>query len=56
MSKDVLLNEAIHFKEVRCVGDGGEQFGIISSSEALKIAHSRARFSADLSERKTPRV
>ncbi|BCZ16896.1 Translation initiation factor IF-3 InfC [Helicobacter sp. NHP19-003] len=41
MSKDVLLNEAIHFKEVRCVGDGGEQFGIISSSEALKIAHSR---------------
>ncbi|CRF51255.1 Translation initiation factor 3 [Helicobacter heilmannii] len=41
MSKDVLLNEAIRFKEVRCVGDGGEQFGIISSTEALKIAHSQ---------------
>ncbi|WP_104639656.1 translation initiation factor IF-3 [Helicobacter bizzozeronii] len=42
MSKEeVLLNDAIDFKQVRCVGDGGEQFGILSSKEALRIAHSK---------------
>ncbi|QQW78712.1 translation initiation factor IF-3 [Helicobacter pylori] len=34
----VLLNGDINFKEVRCVGDDGEVYGIISSKEALKIA------------------
>ncbi len=34
----MLLNGDINFKEVRCVGDGGEVYGIISSKEALKIA------------------
>ncbi|STP12680.1 translation initiation factor IF-3 [Helicobacter mustelae] len=42
MSKEeVLLNQEIHFKEVRCVGDDGEVYGIISSSEAQKIANSK---------------
>ncbi|PAF49246.1 translation initiation factor IF-3 [Helicobacter sp. 12S02232-10] len=42
MSKEeVLLNEEISFPEVRCVGDEGEVFGIISSSEAQKIANSK---------------
>ncbi|MGL2395317.1 translation initiation factor IF-3 [Helicobacter pylori] len=35
---EVLLNEDINFKEVRCVGDSGEVYGIISSKEALNIA------------------
>ncbi|WP_208355497.1 translation initiation factor IF-3 [Helicobacter pylori] len=35
---EVLLNGDINFKEVRCVGDNGEVYGIISSKEALKIA------------------
>ncbi|WP_000091356.1 translation initiation factor IF-3 [Helicobacter pylori] len=35
---EVLLNGDINFKEVRCVGDDGEVYGIISSREALKIA------------------
>ncbi|MFT2818558.1 translation initiation factor IF-3 [Helicobacter pylori] len=35
---EVLLNGDINFKEVRCVGDNGEVFGIISSKEALNIA------------------
>ncbi|GAA7414227.1 translation initiation factor IF-3 [Helicobacter pylori] len=35
---EVLLNGDISFKEVRCVGDDGEVYGIISSKEALKIA------------------
>ena len=33
-----LLNEDITFSEVRCMGDDGTQYGIISSSEALNIA------------------
>lgn len=35
---EVLLNGDINFKELRCVGDDGEVYGIISSKEALKIA------------------
>lgn len=40
MSKnsDVILNEDIDFPEVRCIGDNGEQYGLMSSDEALKIA------------------
>ncbi len=34
----MLLNGDINFKEVRCVGDNGEVYGIISSKEALNIA------------------
>ncbi|MDA3967631.1 MULTISPECIES: translation initiation factor IF-3 [Helicobacter] len=43
MSKntDVMLNEDIDFPEVRCIGDDGEQYGLISSSEALKIAEEK---------------
>lgn len=42
MSKEeVLLNRDINFKEVRCVGDDGEVYGIISSEEAQKIANSK---------------
>ncbi|PAF42105.1 translation initiation factor IF-3 [Helicobacter sp. 11S02596-1] len=42
MSKEeVLLNEEINFPQVRCVGDEGEVFGIISSMEAQKIANSK---------------
>ncbi|GAA7699494.1 translation initiation factor IF-3 [Helicobacter pylori] len=35
---EVLLNGDINFKEVRCVGDNGEVYGIISSKEAFNIA------------------
>ena len=33
-----LINEEIHEKEVRLISDKGEQLGIMSSEEALKIA------------------
>lgn len=36
--KDVLLNDEIDFAQVRCIGDDGEQYGIISSLEANQIA------------------
>lgn len=36
--KEVLLNEEIRASEVRCVGDDGEAYGVISRDEALDIA------------------
>nr|WP_199769205.1 translation initiation factor IF-3 [Helicobacter cynogastricus] len=36
-----MLNESITYKEVRCIGDGGEQYGIISANEALRIARGK---------------
>ncbi|WP_299548804.1 translation initiation factor IF-3 [uncultured Helicobacter sp.] len=43
MSKNdnVILNEDIDFPQVRCIGDDGEQYGVISSDEALSIADSK---------------
>jgi translation initiation factor IF-3 len=35
---ETLLNEQIVAREVRCVGDDGTQYGIISKNEAQKIA------------------
>ncbi len=35
---DILMNEDIRFKEVRCNSDSGESYGIISSQEALALA------------------
>ncbi|MDU7693198.1 MAG: translation initiation factor IF-3 [Helicobacter sp.] len=42
MSKEQqLLNDDINFREVRCIGDLGETYGIISSDEAKRIANSK---------------
>ena len=39
MSKDVTyINEEIRNLEVRCVGEDGEVFGVMSRDEALKLA------------------
>ena len=35
---EVLLNEDIPASEVRCIGDNGEVYGIISKAQALQIA------------------
>ncbi|HAA1523892.1 translation initiation factor IF-3 [Campylobacter jejuni] len=37
--KEILLNEEIRADEIRCVGDDGKVYGIISSDEALEIAN-----------------
>ncbi|EAJ1254566.1 translation initiation factor IF-3 [Campylobacter lari] len=37
--KEVLLNEEIRADEIRCIGDDGKVYGIISSDEALNIAN-----------------
>ena len=36
--KDVMLNEDIRANEIRCVGDDGTQYGIITRKEALAKA------------------
>ncbi len=38
---ETMMNEDIQLKEVRCMADDGEQYGIISSDEALDIARSK---------------
>lgn len=35
---DLMINEQIRDKEVRVIGENGEQLGIMSSKEALKLA------------------
>lgn len=37
--KEVLLNEEIRADAIRCIGDDGKVYGIISSKEALQIAN-----------------
>ncbi|BCX78797.1 translation initiation factor IF-3 [Campylobacter sp. 19-13652] len=37
--KDVFLNDEIRAVEVRCVGDDGASYGVISRDEALEIAN-----------------
>lgn len=41
-NKTVQLNEDIRDKEVRVVADGGEQLGIMSSAQALKLAEEKS--------------
>jgi translation initiation factor IF-3 len=36
--KEVMLNDEIRASEVRCIGDDGTQYGVISRNEALSIA------------------
>lgn len=38
IAKDMMLNENIRAHELRVIGSDGEQIGVISKSEALKIA------------------
>lgn len=54
--KDVLLNEEINEKEVRVIADEGEQLGIMSSAEALKIAEEREHDLVLMSPGATPPV
>lgn len=37
--KEVLLNEEIRAVAIRCIGDDGKAYGIISSDEALELAN-----------------
>lgn len=39
--KDLRINDEIRVREVRVVGDGGEQFGVMSTRDALQLAQDR---------------
>ena len=39
--KDTLVNEDIQEKEIRLVGEDGEQLGIMSSAQALEMAYNK---------------
>ena len=40
-SKDTLTNEEINFPQVRVIGSDGEQLGMMSSDQALKMAYDK---------------
>ncbi len=39
--RDLRINDEIRVREVRVVGDGGEQFGVMSVRDALQLAQER---------------
>ncbi|MCL5236224.1 MAG: translation initiation factor IF-3 [Nitrospirae bacterium] len=41
MSKDIRVNEEIRTREVRLIGDAGEQLGVVPIQEALRISRER---------------
>ena len=41
ISKDRLINEEIRDKELRVIGDDGEQLGVMSRDEALRISEEK---------------
>lgn len=51
-----LLNEQIRFKEVRCIGEEGEQLGIILTTDALKAAKDAGLDLVLIAETATPPV
>ena len=50
------LNEEINDKEIRLIGDQGEQLGIMSSAEALKIADEKGLDLVKISPQAVPPV
>jgi len=48
------LNEEIRDKELRLIGNGGEQMGIMSADEALKIAEEQGMDLVKISPRPIP--
>ena len=53
---DTVLNEDIKAKELRCVGDDGTQYGIITTQEAQKIADEQGLDLVLMSANATPPV
>ncbi|HBN28136.1 MAG TPA: translation initiation factor IF-3, partial [Clostridiaceae bacterium] len=41
ISKQNFVNEEIREKEIRLIGDDGEQLGIVSSKEGIEMAESK---------------
>ena len=50
------LNDEINDKEIRLIGEGGEQMGIVSGEEALRIAEEHGLDLVKISPQATPPV
>ena len=48
------LNDEINDKEIRLIGEGGEQMGIVSGEEALRIAEEHGLDLVKISPQATP--
>ena len=55
-SKELAINEAIKFKEVRVIGDDGTQLGIMPIDKALKAAYDKDLDLVNISPNATPPV
>ena len=55
-NKNVQINEEIRDKEIRLVGEDGEQLGIVSSKEAQKIAYEKNLDLVKIAPQATPPV
>ena len=55
-NKELAINEAIKFKEVRVIGEDGTQLGIMSTEQAIKIAYERDLDLVNISPNATPPV
>lgn len=55
-NKDLMINEEIRDKEVRVIGANGDQFGVMSSKEALKIAEQNGMDLVKIAPQATPPV
>lgn len=54
--KDTLVNEDIQEKEIRLVGEDGEQLGIMSSAQALEMAYEKGLDLVMMAAKATPPV
>lgn len=55
-SKELTVNEAIKFKEVRVIGEDGAQLGIMPTDKALKLAYDKDLDLVNISPVATPPV
>lgn len=55
-NKGLSINEEIRDREVRLIGDNGDQYGIVSSQEALRMAYERDLDLVKIAPQATPPV
>ena len=55
-NKELMINEEIRDKEVRVIGSNGDQLGVMSSKEALKIAEQNGMDLVKIAPQATPPV
>lgn len=52
----IRINESIRIKEIRVIGEGGEQVGVLATSEALRMARERGLDLVEVAPKSNPPV